>query len=100
MLYDPEADSEDEKALGDEREGRKSDAILSCPGCFAMLCFDCQQHAHDDTLFRAMFVQNCRLLDQGQGELKVLCDACETEVGSYDEADELYLFDSVIASEA
>jgi hypothetical protein len=27
-----------------QRSGRTTDAILSCPGCFTTLCIDCQQH--------------------------------------------------------
>ena len=44
-----------------QRSG-KSDAILSCPGCFTTLCVDCQQHsdANLQHVFRAMFVMNCR----------------------------------------
>ena len=42
------------------RQGRRSDAILSCPGCLTSVCLDCQQHAERDSHFRAMFVSNCR----------------------------------------
>jgi E2F-associated phosphoprotein len=102
LLYDPGADSDDERAVAYQRGGRASDALLSCPGCFTMLCTDCQQHARDESRFRAMFVQSCRLLDKGggEGELCVLCEVCEAEVGTYDEAVELYEFHSVLASEA
>ena len=40
-------------------QGRKTDAILSCPGCFTTCCIDCQQHEYKDQ-YRAMFVTNCR----------------------------------------
>lgn len=36
----------------------KTDAILSCPCCFHMVCMDCQKHVKYNQ-FRAMFVQNC-----------------------------------------
>ena len=42
------------------RQGRKSDAILSCPGCLTTVCIDCQQHAVFENQFRAMFTMNCR----------------------------------------
>ena len=99
MLFDPDADAEDERAAVNARGGRQSDAILSCPACFATLCTDCQAHAREEACFRAMFVQCCRLLDRGR-EYVVLCEACETEVGLYDEETELYEFEGVIASEA
>ena len=99
LLFDAEADDDDESALARQRHGRHTDALLSCPGCFATLCVECQQHARIETLFRAMFVQNCRLLDSG-GQLQVLCEACETRVGGFDADAEVYEFDTVLASEA
>lgn len=35
---------------------RKSDAILSCPSCFNIVCMDCQRHERYANQFRAMFV--------------------------------------------
>lgn len=99
MLFDPDADDYDEQALAEARGGRTTDALLSCPSCFATVCVDCQQHAEDSSLYRAMFVQGCRLLD-GESGMRVLCDTCENELGSYDEETEMYEFDSVLASEA
>ena len=37
---------------------RNSDAVLSCPCCFTIVCMDCQQHERYDNLYRAMFVQS------------------------------------------
>lgn len=99
MLFDPDADDSDERAVAEARGGRTSDAILSCPACFATLCVDCQAHARDESRYRAMFVQGCRLLDR-EGAYVVLCEACESEVGVYDEESELYEFEGVVASEA
>lgn len=39
-------------------QSRKSDAILSCPCCFEILCMDCQRHERYANQFRAMFVMN------------------------------------------
>ena len=47
-------------AVGCRRQGRKSDAILSCPGCLTTVCIDCQQHAVFENQFRAMYTMNCR----------------------------------------
>eukprot|EP00007_Cunea_sp_BSH-02190019_P009054 CAMPEP_0174242262 /NCGR_PEP_ID=MMETSP0417-20130205/27092_1 /TAXON_ID=242541 /ORGANISM="Mayorella sp, Strain BSH-02190019" /LENGTH=282 /DNA_ID=CAMNT_0015321629 /DNA_START=56 /DNA_END=900 /DNA_ORIENTATION=+ len=38
-----------------------SDATLSCPSCFTVLCWECQQHARYREQFRALFVTNCRV---------------------------------------
>jgi hypothetical protein len=99
MLFDPDEDDDNERVLQSQRHGHTSDALLSCPGCFTTVCVDCQQHASVDTLYRAMFVQNCRLLDSGE-EHRVICDVCETDVGSFDAETELFLFECVLASEA
>jgi len=37
---------------------RNSDAVLSCPCCFTIVCMDCQQHERYENQYRAMFVQN------------------------------------------
>lgn len=58
-LYDPNADDMDERWTAQQRQGRVTDAILSCPACFTTLCIDCQKHATVHTQFRAMFVMNC-----------------------------------------
>ena len=36
---------------------RDSDAVLSCPCCFTIVCMDCQRHDVYKHQFRAMFVQ-------------------------------------------
>lgn len=42
-LYDPVLDDKDEAWVVRKRQGRKSDAVLSCPCCFTTLCIDCQR---------------------------------------------------------
>lgn len=37
---------------------RHSDAILSCPCCFQIVCMDCQRHEKYTNQYRAMFVMN------------------------------------------
>ena len=37
---------------------RSSDAILSCPCCFNIMCMDCQRHERHKNQYRAMFVMN------------------------------------------
>jgi hypothetical protein len=42
-MYDPEADDKDDAWMHRQRQGRETDALLSCPGCFTTVCIDCQQ---------------------------------------------------------
>lgn len=42
----------------------KSDARLSCPYCFTLLCTECQRHQTYWNQFRAVFVKNCNVLKQ------------------------------------
>lgn len=42
-LYDPDADARDDVWMEQQRQGRQTDALLSCPGCFTSVCIDCQQ---------------------------------------------------------
>lgn len=58
---------------------RTSDAILSCPRCFNIVCMDCQQHERYASQFRAMFVMNIgvdwqkrMMYDDAIGGLKIL----------------------------
>ena len=59
-LYNSEADEQDQAWVTTQRQGRRSDAILSCPGCLTTVCIDCQRHDYITTQYRAMFVTNCR----------------------------------------
>lgn len=59
-FYDPTLDERDEAWMSRQRGGRKSDAILSCPGCLTTVCLDCQQHHELEGQFRAMFCMNVR----------------------------------------
>lgn len=73
LLYDPDADDEDQKWVDEQRQASvgaanaaagnrkppQSDAVLNCPCCMTMLCLDCQRHEIYKTQFRAMFVFNC-----------------------------------------
>lgn len=42
-LYDAGADDRDEAWMDAQRQGRQTDALLSCPSCFTTVCIDCQQ---------------------------------------------------------
>jgi hypothetical protein len=58
---------------------RNSDAVLSCPCCFTIVCMDCQRHVRYCNQYRAMFVMNIGVSwhkrlrwDDGAGELVVV----------------------------
>ena len=106
------------------KEGESwSDAALSCPGCFTLVCLDCQQHAKYKTQYRAMFVVNCMLNDtqrlkaEGTTFVPVQCGECGecaswkvcslclngcgsagTELGVKDTKEEVYEFFNVLPS--
>ncbi|KAG6546076.1 hypothetical protein Mapa_012482 [Marchantia paleacea] len=61
--YDETLDDKDEEWAIKQRQGRRSDGILSCPACFTTLCIDCQRHEKYVHQYRAMFVQNCRIVE-------------------------------------
>ncbi len=58
---------------------RASDALLSCPGCFTSLCFDCRAIGRGGREFRAERALNC---ERDGSELR--CGECSTTVGSVD----------------
>eukprot|EP00808_Paulinella_micropora_P023898 g43449.t1 len=108
-LYDPEQDEKDETWVAKRRRGRHTDAILTCPACFAIVCSDCQRHTKYTSQFRAMFVQNCTvdkarqqrpLIGDDDPNMKywvVLCSDCKTHIGVMD-SDEVYHFHNVLES--
>ena len=128
-LYDPDADDADEAWMAQARLSKSSDAILSCPGCFATVCVECQQHEFNVTQYRAIMTINCDVkLDEtmhvevqqpSKGSKKrshsgkqhqqeepaqenlhpVCCAVCGTRVGAQDE-DEVVHFFHVLASHA
>lgn len=62
-FYDPNADDHNEDWALQQRQGRKSDAVLSCPACLTTLCIDCQRHELYVNQYRAMFVRNCTIVE-------------------------------------
>ena len=63
LLYNPDADEEDEKWMASQSKSHKkakmSDAVLNCPACMTVICVDCQRHATYQHQYRAMFTMNC-----------------------------------------
>lgn len=107
---------------------RNSDAVLSCPCCFEIVCMDCQQHEKYSNQYRAMFVMNIGvdwrhelvydaktngLVDkpaapthqvppeqenQQQVYFSVHCHSCHTQVAALDMTDEVYHFFGCLSS--
>jgi len=66
------------------QEGETSDAFLSCPCCFTMVCMNCQRHEQYPGQYRAMFVTNCTEDEDGEkegGEKCVKCENCDYQIG-------------------
>ncbi|CDW56679.1 E2F associated phosphoprotein [Trichuris trichiura] len=70
LLYNPTDDEDNQMWIDDHRRSYqprnsckrplpKSDAVLNCPACMALLCLDCQRHVEYSSQYRAMFVENC-----------------------------------------
>lgn len=98
--YDSDLDDKDE-----EWAKRKiipgSDAILSCPLCFAVVCRDCQRHTKYTNQYRAMFTVNCtvardqKLISAGDTYYSVQCNSCSCELGLQDMDEVFHLFNII-----
>uniref|UniRef100_A0A1J3EHJ5 E2F-associated phosphoprotein n=1 Tax=Noccaea caerulescens TaxID=107243 RepID=A0A1J3EHJ5_NOCCA len=126
-FYDSDLDDKDELWMVKKRDGRTSDAVLSCPACFTTVCLECQRHEQYVTQYRAVFVVNCKVdenrvlqhnatppsivgkrtrvsekQETGSADAErlnpVICSTCSTEIGVFD-SEEIYHFSNVIPSE-
>jgi E2F-associated phosphoprotein len=99
---------------------RDSDAVLSCPCCFTIVCMDCQRHETYQNQYRAMFVMNICLQskliydnhskqlieatidfeedDASEVYHSVNCVECKTQVAALDMKEEIYHFFGCLAS--
>ena len=127
-LYGDQLDDQDEAwvdqhlRLPDKQQkvGTTTDAILSCPCCFTVVCMDCQRHERFVSQFRAMFVMNIHVdwtltlvyQDETQQLVKqnencddtkdvyysVHCQNCNTQVAALEKEEEIYHFFACLAS--
>lgn len=110
-LYDAELDDMDELFVEQLRPGQAaSDAVLSCPGCFATVCTLCQRHATRRNQFRAIDVGSATTtaIEYRGGEaggdgdggrlLEVHCSCCDTFLGVKDEGGVFHLFHVIPAA--
>lgn len=124
--YDPSGDAADLEELTRQRalalgisveqvSRMRTDAILSCPGCFATICsFGSQRHVRFRHQFRSVLAENVvvhtdDLLNDPRGGsggaeadqyYRVSCEACGTDVGLQDLRDNSFHFYQVLPSEA
>lgn len=75
---------------------RNSDAVLSCPCCFTIVCMDCQRHVKYTNQYRAMFVMHIGVAwhkrlrwDDSLGELVEIIGANDTSGGAKERTMEL-----------
>lgn len=75
---------------------RNSDAVLSCPCCFTIVCMDCQRHVKYTNQYRAMFVMHIGVAwhkrlrwDDSLGELVEIIGANDTSDGARERTMEL-----------
>eukprot|EP00128_Syssomonas_multiformis_P002099 Colp12_sorted_trinity150504_noHs@23255 len=115
-VKEKKGDDDEEPEEGSGPGPLETDAILSCPACFTLLCVNCQGHELYMNQFRAMFVLNCKVNksqvlreDTRQGSRHaqtgqsqeifhpVACEHCGTEVGVMD-GNQIYHFFNILAS--
>lgn len=107
-FYDASADERDAThvhSLSSSNETKTTtttDAILSCPCCFNIVCTDCQQHDFYPHIFRAMFVRSITVswdrqlvYDEASQSLVVRCEstapsAAVTRIPPPEEEEEVY----------
>jgi hypothetical protein len=102
LLYNSKADDADQEWM--DKTQVPTDATLSCPMCFTLLCRDCQQHVEYKDQYRAMFTLNCNIihsevLQSKESEIyhPVECAECGCNVAVYD-AEEVFHFFNVLAT--
>ncbi|KAH6572510.1 hypothetical protein BASA62_003337 [Batrachochytrium salamandrivorans] len=61
-FYDDRADDMDEIWAQRKHQNPHTDSVLLCPLCFTPVCYDCQRHDVYASQFRAMFVENCHVV--------------------------------------
>lgn len=92
-FYDSGADSADEEYVKQYMRVNgeiETDAQLTCPNCFVLICLDCQQHETEENLYRAILVFNCvtskqhNFTDGNVFLREVTCKQCNTALGFKD----------------
>ncbi len=61
-LYDERKDDKDARFVQARRVSGVTDGTLSCPCCFTVVCYECQQHASYAHQFRAVTAVNVQVI--------------------------------------
>ena len=108
-FFDADADAKEFAKLVASLGGDgRTDAVLSCPGCFTTVTALCQRHERYHEQYRAVFAMNVEVdqtstlrptdgEDAGERYKEVKCEGCGVIVGVIDE-DEVYHFFNVFSS--
>ncbi len=106
-LYEPSLDEENQNWVQkhfQQTQDLSSDAVLSCPGCFTIVCFASQRHVKYNTQYRALDVVHCTTADDHPAVLEsmkdVMCSECTTQVGFWDPQERVYHLFNVLPSHA
>ena len=82
-----------------------TDAVLSCPCCFNVVCSESQKHDRYENQYRAMFVNNVYVewlanveSEGGTNFYQVCCDKCGYVVARLDGNEEIYHFFDCVAT--
>jgi hypothetical protein len=118
-LYDATSDDLDLKHVLQTKVVADSDAVLSCPMCFTVVCYDCQRMEGSTSQFRAMFVEHLTVLRErpavdvipalqdnpeqalqlcnDKGYLKACCDQCYSVLAVVDREEVYHLFNVIVS---
>uniref|UniRef100_A0A5S6QS48 E2F-associated phosphoprotein n=1 Tax=Trichuris muris TaxID=70415 RepID=A0A5S6QS48_TRIMR len=94
LLYNPTDDEDNQKWIDNHRRSYqprgssamplpRSDAVLNCPACMALLCLDCQRHVQYSSQYRAMFVENCAVKFDESLTIKQITDKKKRRKGKW-----------------
>jgi len=94
-FFDANLDEDDRRAVNREfRVGQnRSDALVSCPGCFATVAYDTKQHASESTWYVAERTFHCKV-ENGLA----FCKECSCRLGIMREEDGKTEFRRVLPS--
>jgi hypothetical protein len=97
------ANLESQELTSKNKEVSTTQAILSCPGCFCLICEECQRHENQFNRWRSLEAIDCTIGDETIYDSettyyrKVFCTNCGTQVGALDE-EEIYHFFGILPS--
>eukprot|EP01071_Lankesteria_metandrocarpae_P005329 Lankesteria_metandrocarpae@DN3957_c0_g1_i2.p1 len=102
-LYDNASDEADAEwvASNYRKDASKGTAaMLSCPGCFRPICFQCERDGQRAGSFKAKEVVGCRMeIVGGATPIAVKCNNCDATLGEFVDSTQEYKLVKVLPSE-